>query len=156
MSDYTPSLVVLLGKTALKQLQVSVVGSLGMLRSYGVCRESVLCSVISYLCRILSARLSFLTSLFLYNCVTLHGTCYHRRREPHERTIGRNIWTRGRHSCRHIDTLPKYPRALSTRTHCLFFMYKCSTYQWHHNIIHTQPKRPNKYRNIQLVFTYYH
>ena len=35
MTNYAPSLVVLLGVTALKQLQVSVVGSLGMLRSYG-------------------------------------------------------------------------------------------------------------------------
>ena len=30
-----PSLVVLLGETALKHVQVSVVGSLGMIRSYG-------------------------------------------------------------------------------------------------------------------------
>ena len=35
MTDYTPSLVVLLEKTALKHVQVLVVGSLGMLRSYG-------------------------------------------------------------------------------------------------------------------------
>ena len=35
MTDYAPSLVVLLGETALKQVQVSVAGSLGMLRSYG-------------------------------------------------------------------------------------------------------------------------
>jgi len=36
MTDYAPSLVILLGVTALKQLQVLVVGSLGMLRSYGI------------------------------------------------------------------------------------------------------------------------
>jgi len=35
MTEYAPNLVVVLGVTALKQLQVSVVGSLGMLRSYG-------------------------------------------------------------------------------------------------------------------------
>jgi len=35
MTDYAPSHVFMLGKTALKQLQVSVVGSLDMLRSYG-------------------------------------------------------------------------------------------------------------------------
>ena len=35
MTEYAPSLVGLLGETALKQLQVSVVGSLGMIRSYG-------------------------------------------------------------------------------------------------------------------------
>ena len=36
MTDFAPSLVVLLGETALKQVQVSVVGSLGMIRSYGI------------------------------------------------------------------------------------------------------------------------
>ena len=43
MTDYAPSLVVLLGKTALKQLQVSVVGSLGMLRSYGIPKFEDMC-----------------------------------------------------------------------------------------------------------------
>ena len=35
MTDYNAPSLVVLGVTALKQLQVSVVGSLGMLRSYG-------------------------------------------------------------------------------------------------------------------------
>ena len=48
MTDYAPSLVVLLEKTALKHVEVSVVGSLGMITSYGSYTEMYHCGCIAF------------------------------------------------------------------------------------------------------------